>query len=312
MKKIVFLILPLFIFLFIAELSSCFIEDDDGRYPAPGTDNKDTSVTIACNIYKGMKYITVFRRSSTDKLMKDADTQLIGQIDLPSGKEVGAIPFVDVSVENKYYTYFLRYSNGSYYTYTKETDVLENGSWAGNELVVKPTGVGDPELHYLADKRSKNHTLELKYEFEVPAKEYDLYMIVDNGKVNRPFKMYGSDGDNLYAENVPVDLLRLLTPDCFDVDIKISGVIGVKNETATNGVITHRWTNLCETDLFQTVFEEDNDTVTPDVNGDQVTDKKIRLPIPYETDNKLDYTPSSRSAVTVSGQQFLDLYNPFN
>ncbi len=311
MKKLIFLIVTLFIFLFVAELSSCFIEDDDGRYPEPSvTSTSDTAISIACNSYKGMKYITVFRRSSTDPQMSDADTQLIAQIDFPD-KQVNGVVFLDESVENKYYTYFLRYSNGSYYTYTKETEVQNNPNWTGSELEAKPTGVGNPELLYLADKRSKNHTLELKYEFGVPAKEYDLYMIVNNGKSNRPFKMYGSDGDNLYAPNVPVDLLRLLTPDCFDVDIKISGIIGVKNEKATNGVITHRWTNLCETDLFRTLFEEDNDTMTPDESDTAVADKTIRLPIPYETDNKLDYSPSSRAAFATR-EYGLDFNNPFN
>jgi len=275
LKKLVFLICTLFSFLIVAELSSCFInDDDDGRLAAPERECEGTAIFISVPYINGVKYINIYREVSANADMSDSKVYNIGQI-FPD-KTKSSTPYRDVNTSaSNYYRYYFRYAMGSYYQYTKESEKIQNTNATGEFDI----GTTDVTLKYECVPEDRQFDLKIGTTVTLPDTGYDLYFIASNGTDTRPFKFAAADGDKEVKTDVTIDLQKYLTTDFLGVPIQIVSVIGSKKEEkADSDTVIYYWSNPRPVELH-----------ADDEDGNDEVVETITVPKTGSNTNDLDY-----------------------
>lgn len=284
MKRLLFLICTLFSFVIVAELSSCFVnDDDDGRLNAPEITDKSeagASVSVPVPFVHGAKYINIFRESANDEDMTDPEVCNIGQI-FPD-KTKSSTTFLDSNLNSvKWYRYYFRYTMGSYVQYTKESDPVKRDNGTG-ELII---GTKKLPLNYICVPEDRTFDLKVTETVVLPDDGYDLLFVVSNGTETRPFKFASGDSDHAVKTGTTIDIQKNLTSEFLGVPVSIESMIASRKEASDT--VIYYWSNPREVEL----------TKIEDGNSDVVDE--ITVPKTGSNTNNLDYHANVASSTVV-------------
>lgn len=277
-------------------ISSCIINDsepEDLPVPTIERQNEDEKTYVASfATITNMKCANIFReRSTAPDFSSIDDTKNIGQVEptnysnLPSS----CVFYDSFTSTGNYYRYRIRYFNGSIYSWTKYTEIVEG--LGDGEVSLSPLA-GDM-FHLMWDDQNEYYLLDLASDTkaETPVstatKFTELDFLVSNGTVTRPFKLTEMKNGEALSGGQNVDLQKILSTEFLDKKITLEGIVAIQKIEEQNKLYNRYYWSLPlfrETSGDLVIYDRElTENTYTDKNGEQLSiDKNPELFVPSQ------------------------------
>ncbi|MCR5725786.1 MAG: hypothetical protein K6G80_11950 [Treponema sp.] len=286
---------------------------DSTGVQAPPVQPEGTSIVINSAPIKDesflstISYANIFRQSATDENGTDADDWInIGQVSCTdSTGTLNSFSFIDKHVyTGNYYSYCVRYYNGSYYVYSDASGFVNNASGTGEAEIQEDATF----LYYQDDKNSLYAGAITAPDTGISADtSFDsLCIILNNGKTAKPITLVEEipDTGTVDIDDTGIDMHKKLPADFLDVALTPTGLVLFSSWTDTGATLQYyRWTNPKAVSLLVLHVLENGDVSigTADSSGGSPTpasQETFLVPSLTSPTNAYDASPLSRSALS--------------
>ena len=208
-------------------------DSSDTGISAPTVLSKGTSVIVTSAPIKDesflskVTYANIFRRSSTSSDgSASTDWTNIGQVSCAeSGSTLTSFSFADDYVySGYYYSYCVRYYNGSYYVYSDYSAWVQNTSGIGSQDITD-----EATVYYYGNASTSEYTLSLTLPedgFSGLDTSFDsLCLILSNSSETRPFTLAAVSDGEVTATSAVVEAHKILPESFLDVELTVGGLV---------------------------------------------------------------------------------------